>query len=133
MSAYRRHNPMLSEMLVTLLFFAVCACILVGVFADAYSKSEKSSATQAALVFAQDIAEGFEDSCLTSSEYLLNLGFEQGEDGAYVLETRFSRSNVTFYAQINDEEKLSSFDLSAYFSETEAFSFPVTYFGKAGN
>ena len=114
MTGAKRQNPMLVEMLITLLFFALCACILVSVFADAYKTGENALSQQEALLHAQDIAEKYRLTGALDEDWMLY-------DGAYVQDRTFSKTLYRFV--ITDRVGAEGLSLSVYRGESECFKF----------
>ena len=121
-SGFRRHNPMLAEMIIILLFFAVCACILVGVFGEAYSLSERSDSMNKALYYAQSLAEGFKCSEDSVPVYLQANGFKPSE-GGFTKDMRFSKS--VYKIACTPDSRLSGFDIRVTVGGDACFNFRV--------
>ena len=126
-----RPNPMLTEMLIVLLFFALSACVLVGVFSSAYKSGEIARSETEALLWAEDLAERFCLSNRSADEFLEGEGWE-ALDGEYLYKKQFSRTEYSFTAKPFALEYASGevrgFDLSAVSYEKMMFSLPASNF-----
>ena len=121
MKHYVRSSPVLAEVLVSLLFLALCVSAIVGVFAGAYTVNRSAADKQDALFFARDTADRFTVCNLDSDEFLSDNGFSASNSGNYTLIS----GNITFVAEISSEKPLDGFTFTAYDGEDVLFSFPV--------
>ena len=125
MRAFKRQNPMLVEMLINLLFFSVCACLLACVFAQAYTKSEYALSAQYALEESQSIAEQFKAENTDCEEFFMALGWDESESG-YTRSYGFSKTEWTLCAnRIELPEGVEGFELCAYSGGERCFGFNV--------
>lgn len=95
MSGSRSQRTLLVEIMVAVLFFALCATVLLRTFAAAYAYSERAGVESEALLMAQDLAE-----CLYAADdreaLLAGSGFDEEEGrwrrehGAYALEVELA-------------------------------------------
>ncbi len=126
-----RQNPMLAEMLIVLLFFALSACVLAGVFATAYKSGERARSESEALLWAEDLAEGFALSNDGAGEYLSAEGWTY-EDGAYRYSQKFSKTEYSFSAvsfeRAYKSGKVLGFELTALAGGEPAFEMPASNF-----
>ena len=112
---------MLAEILVCVLFFAVCMSICVGIFAEAHEKSRLAAEQQDALFVAQDLAGKFLAGSESAEVFLIGSGIPvTSEEG----EITFLQ-NHSFSFVIIREEGLDGFTISGYDNGSELFSFPV--------
>ncbi len=123
MKNYRRSNPLLAEIIIILLFFSLCACVLVGVFGSAHTTSQGALGQEQALLCAQDIAERFKLSSLDAAQFLTREGFDpkavlpdrsfEALEGAWIKYVDFSGMAYILSAQpIEGEAHLVGFSLS---------------------
>lgn len=79
MNGSRSQRALLVEIMIAVLFFALCATVLVQTFAAARALSHRAGAEGAALIEAQDLAEQLRAA--DDAEALLSsLGFARAED-----------------------------------------------------
>lgn len=122
MKTSERHNPLMFEMLINLLFFAFCACVIICVFASAYRQSTQTALKQRAVSYAQSAAAEFSASSLSEEEYLISNGWTTADEGVYVLE----KDGCSYTAAvISVIPGISGFRLSAAQNDTEIFAFNV--------
>lgn len=80
----KRSNALLAELLAVVLFFALCAAVLVRLFGAAYEKERNAGFCAEALAAARSIAE--EVYAAQDAEALLpERGFQPDADGAWTL------------------------------------------------
>lgn len=121
MKKYVRSSPVLAEILVCVLFLAVCMSICVGLFTDAYNINRRATCEQDALLHAQDIAERYLMSNL-DAETFLNENVAQVTNG----ESRItSLQNYSLSFVICNLEGLDGFTVNGYDMDNALFSFPV--------
>lgn len=116
MKNYRRSNPLLAEIIIILLFFSLCACVLVSVFGSAHSTSQNALGQEQALLRAQDLAERFKLSALPAADFLAQEGFStdavlpdrsfEALEGAWIKYESFSGLEYLFSAQPESESAL---------------------------
>lgn len=93
MSGSRNQRALLLETLIAVLFFALCACVLMRTFAAAHRCSLLAGAQSGALLRAEDLAERL--SAAPDAESLLRAdGFAQ-ETGVWYLDEAAWRVEVT--------------------------------------
>ena len=119
----KRQSPMLMEMLIVLLFFSVCAALLVGVFGSAYKKSESALVKTEALQLCEGYAELFSAQNISAADYFNSLGWTMTEDGSYQTTQSISKSEVTFIAELKTEPE--GFNLSCICLDEELFSLEI--------
>ncbi len=128
-----RQNPMLAEILIVLLFFALSACVLVGVFASAHKSSEAARSESEALLWAENLVETFALSEADANEFLSANDWTV-ETGIYVKTQRFSKTEYTFTAMPFENEYESGsvlgFRLTAFSGENIAFELPAANFSE---
>lgn len=121
---------MLAEMVICLLFFSICACITLCVYVDAYNRSENALSQQQALVYAQNIAEGYKGSNLPFDEYFIceTWGNEPGKKSADVC---FSKTIYSFrVSETDDKPGIRGFTLTAFAGGKQKFSFDVEVYNQ---
>lgn len=91
-------TPVLFEITIVVLFFALSATVVMGVFLNAHQMSRDAAALSSATYAAQDLAEalsGLDDP----EEYLTSVGFERGADGAWGKTDQSLALNASLTAQ----------------------------------
>ena len=121
MKQYIRSTPLLAEVLVCVLFLAICMSVCVGIFADAHEKDRLAAEQQGALFTAQDLAERFLAGTDSAEDFLKKNGIPVTSGEA---EITFLQ-NHSFSFVIIREEGLDGFTISGYDNGSELFSFPV--------
>lgn len=122
--SYRRQNPMLAEMVIILLFFSICACILTGVFAAAFSQSEQAASLNDALVCSEEILESFKVSTDSPAVFLEGLGFSR-DASAWSCKKRFSKTVYLFSAATTETNNTEGFVLTVSSGKEDCFSLPI--------
>lgn len=121
MKNYMRSSPVLAEVLIAILFLALCVSSIVGVFAGAYTVNRDAAALQDALLFARDTADRYVVCNLETHDFLAENGFIESDDGNFTL----TSGKITFVAKISLQKPLDGFTFAAYDGEDVLFSFPV--------
>ena len=57
MVKHNRQNTLLMEILIVVLFFALCSTVILNVFVGAHNQSERAGAQADALIAAQSLAD----------------------------------------------------------------------------
>lgn len=99
MSGSGSQRTLLVEIMVAVLFFALCATVLLRTFAAAYAYSERAGVESEALLTAQDLAECLyaaqdREALLAGSGFAGEDGRWQREDGAYALEVELTQEEA---------------------------------------
>lgn len=121
MKHYVRSTPLLAEILVCVLFLAICMSICTGIFAVAHEKDRLATEQQSALFTARDLAERFLAGTDSAADFLHKNGITVTSEEA---EITFLQ-NHSFSFVIICEEGLDGFTISGYDNGRELFSFPV--------
>jgi len=125
MISYKRQNPLLSEMVISLLFFSVCACIIICVFVSAYKQSEGATSRQEALIYAQSVAEDFKASDTGFSQYFVDKGWTGAAD-CFSTNAHFSRTDYSFtVTEVSGFSHIRGFSIKAEAGGETSFSFNV--------
>lgn len=88
MSKNRNQNNLLVEIMIAVLFFALCSTVILETFVAAREFNTRSEIESEALVVMQDLNEQLY-AVSAAEEFLVNAGFEQAEDGWYRDETDY--------------------------------------------
>lgn len=137
MSAKKQvQNPMLFELVIVVLFFALSACLLLRLFTGAYLEERRAESDGAALNWAEDLAERYYAAQGDAAAFLLGDGWTEA-DGAYIRTERLERLEYVFRADVYTDAynagAVSAFTLTATEDGREVFAFPAAkYVREAG-
>ena len=81
MVKHNRQNTLLMEILIVVLFFALCSTVILNVFVGAHNQSEQAGAQADALIAAQSLADRLY-AADERKDVLRQSGFAEDEDGA---------------------------------------------------
>ena len=84
MVKHNRQNTLLMEILIVVLFFALCSTVILNVFVGAHNQSERAGAQADALIAAQSLADRLY-AADERKDALRQSGFAEDEDGAWHL------------------------------------------------
>lgn len=84
MVKHNRQNTLLMEILIVVLFFALCSTVILNVFVGAHNQSERAGAQADALIAAQSLADRLY-AADERKDVLRQSGFAEDEDGAWHL------------------------------------------------
>lgn len=84
MVKHNRQNTLLMEILIVVLFFALCSTVILNVFVGAHNQSERAGAQADALIAAQSLADRLY-AADEREDALRQSGFAEDEDGAWHL------------------------------------------------
>ena len=87
MVKHNRQNTLLMEILIVVLFFALCSTVILNVFVGAHNQSEQAGAQADALIAAQSLADRLY-AADERKDVLRQSGFAEDEDGAWRLALR---------------------------------------------
>lgn len=84
MVKHNRQNTLLMEILIVVLFFALCSTVILNVFVGAHNQSARAGAQADALIAAQSLADRLY-AADERKDALRQSGFAEDEDGAWHL------------------------------------------------
>ena len=84
MVKYNRQNTLLMEILIVVLFFALCSTVILNVFVGAHNQSARAGAQADALIAAQSLADRLY-AADERKDALRQSGFAEDENGAWHL------------------------------------------------
>ena len=120
-----RNGPVLMELIIVILFFALSASVILQVFAAGYGQSGRTRRLDGALVAAQDWAEQL-SATDDMEQLLLDGGWQVQEDGTLRLN---GPQGVTLTAVLSEQKcetgMLYRARIVALDGEEEAFALPV--------
>ena len=112
----RNSRALLNEVLIAVLFFALCCCVLMGIFKAVHEKSEADINMSEALVIMKNLAEQLHDAH-NETEFLSGMGFVL-EDGFFQKEIRNLTVRVSVSHEENEFGRLGIRRISAYSGST---------------
>ena len=120
-----RNGPVLMELIIVILFFALSASVILQVFAAGYGQSGRTRRLDGALVTAQDWAERL-SATDDMEQLLLDGGWQVQADGTLRLDVQ---QGVTLTAALSEERgdagTLYRARIVAADGDEEAFTLPV--------
>lgn len=78
MVKHNRQNTLLMEILIVVLFFALCSTVILNVFVGAHNQSARAGAQADALIAAQSLADRLYAAGRTRKDALRQSGFARG-------------------------------------------------------
>lgn len=130
----RVQNPILFELLIVVLFFALSACLLLRLFSGAYLEGKRAEADGAALNWAEDLAERYFVSEGDAHAFLTGDGWTL-LGGEYARTEMYSGREYAFRAQVTLDEynagAVSAFTLTAVSEERVVFTLPAAKYIRA--
>ena len=118
MVKHNRQNTLLMEILIVVLFFALCSTVILNVFVGAHNQSARAGAQADALIAAQSLADG------ESLENVLVSGFAEDEDGAWHLHCGAYDLLVTLGEAVCPAGTMETAQVTALRQEKTLFSLP---------
>ncbi|MDO4355566.1 MAG: type II secretion system protein [Clostridia bacterium] len=123
-----KSGPILMELIVVILFFALSASVILQIFAAAYGQSERTHRLDRALAAVQDWAEQLAEES-QMKERLLSDGWQEQPDGSVQWTTEDGvLLTAVFSQEQTDAGALYGARIVASDREEEVFSVPVAHY-----
>lgn len=122
METRSRSGALLTELIIVVLIFTLCASVLIQLFYFSVGLGNKAAARDAALNAAQNTAEQLNAS-VAPEETLLGLGFV-GADGKYVLQADTYRLEASLEEEPREAGTMLVYTVSGLREEEVLFTLP---------
>lgn len=122
MSKNRSQNILLVEIMIAVLFFALCSTVILEVFVTAKEYSRKSSVESAALIAMQDVSEQIY-AATSGSDVLEKNGFQPGEN-CWVKECDEYTLQLTLGEESTEAGRMISWQITAVYGEETVAQIP---------
>lgn len=119
MVKHNRQNTLLMEILIVVLFFALCSTVILNVFVGAHNQSEQADA----LIAAQSLADRLY-AADERKDVLRQCGFAEDEDGAWHLHCGTYDLLVTLGEAVCPAGTMETAQVTALRQEKTLFSLP---------
>lgn len=123
MNGNRNQRALLMETLIAVLFFALCACVLLRTFAAAREYSLRAGVESAALLRAEDLAERL-SAAPDAGALLAADGFAE-EEGVWRMNEADWRVEVTVAREATEAGSLTNARVSVLQGDAELASLPA--------
>lgn len=122
MQTKSRSGALLTELIIVVLIFTLCASVLIQLFYFSVGLGNKAAARDAALNAAQNAAELITVSA-SVEEALLKLGFK-AENGKYVLNTEEYRLEAEFNEEPREKGTMLDYTVTGLREDETLFTLP---------
>ena len=123
MVKHNRQNTLLMEILIVVLFFALCSTVILNVFVGAHNQSARAGAQADALIAAQSLADRLY-AADERKDALRQSGFAEDEDGAWHLHCGAYDLLVTLGEEACPAGTMETAQVTALRQEKTLFSLP---------
>mgnify|MGYP005959906305 FL=1 len=123
MVKHNRQNTLLMEILIVVLFFALCSTVILNVFVGAHNQSVRAGAQADALIAAQSLADRLY-AADERKDVLRQNGFAEDEDGAWHLHCGAYDLLVTLGEAVCPAGTMETAQVTALRQEKALFSLP---------
>ena len=123
MVKHNQLNTLLMEILIVVLFFALCSTVILDVFVGAHNQSERAGAQADALTAAQSLADRLY-AADERQDVLRRSGFVEDENGAWHLDCGTYALLVTLGEEAYPAGTLETAQVTAMEAEQTLFTLP---------
>ena len=115
-------NTLLMEIMIAVLFFALCSTVIMDVFVGAHNQSVRAGVQAQALAAAQNLSDGL--YAAEQRELLLENGFEADESGVFTRECDGYTLSVALGEERTAAGRIETAEITALYRGGELFSLP---------
>lgn len=116
-------NTLLMEIMIAVLFFALCSTVIMDVFVGAHNQSVRAGVQAQALAAAQNLSDGLY-AAEQREELLLENGFEADESGVFTLECDGYTLSVALGEERTTAGRIETAEITALYQGGELSSLP---------
>lgn len=116
-------NTLLMEIMIAVLFFALCSTVILDVFVGAHNQSVRAGVQAQALTAAQNLSDGLY-AAEQREELLLENGFKAGEAGVFTRECDGYTLSVALGEERTAAGRIETAEITALDQGGELFSLP---------
>ncbi len=116
-------NTLLMEIMIAVLFFALCSTVIMDVFVGAHNQSVRAGVQAQALAAAQNLSDGLY-AAEQREELLLENGFEADESGVFTRECDGYTLSVALGEERTAAGRIEAAEITALYQGGELFSLP---------
>lgn len=116
-------NTLLMEIMIAVLFFALCSTVIMDVFVGAHNQSVRAGVQAQALAAAQNLSDGLY-AAERREELLLENGFEEDESGVFTRECDGYTLSVALGEERTAAGRIETAEIAALYQGGELFSLP---------
>ena len=116
-------NTLLMEIMIAVLFFALCSTVILDVFVGAHNQSVRAGVQAQTLAAAQNLSDGLY-AAEQREELLLKNGFKADESGVFTRECDDYTLSVALGEERTAAGRIETAEITALYQGGELFSLP---------